>query len=80
VVYFGVLVCYLYSMDEMLIHFSLVFDRWMTTPMLPLEPTDGSVVMDYTAPGYQPCSEMCCTASATRVFLHTMAARTISLG
>jgi hypothetical protein len=35
-------------MDEMLIRFSLVFDRWMTTPMSPLEPTDGSVVTGCT--------------------------------
>jgi hypothetical protein len=80
VVYFGVLVCCLCSMDEMLIRFSLVFDRWMTTPMPPLEPTDGSVVTDCIAPGFPPCSGMCCTASATRVFLRTVAACTVSLG
>jgi hypothetical protein len=45
---FGVLICCLYSMDEMLIHFSLVFDRWTTTPMPPSEPTNGSVVMGCT--------------------------------
>jgi hypothetical protein len=33
----------------MLIHCSLVFKRWMTTPTPPLEPTDGSVVTDCTA-------------------------------
>jgi hypothetical protein len=61
VVYFGVLVCCLCSMDEMLIHFSLVSDRWMTTPMPHLEQTDGSVVMGCTAPGFLPCSGTCCT-------------------
>jgi hypothetical protein len=81
VVYFGVLVCCLYSLDEMLICFSLVVDRWTTTSTPPLEPMDGSVVMDCTALGFPPCSGTCCTASATRVFLRTMAARTInSLG
>jgi hypothetical protein len=80
VVYFGVLVCCLCSMDEMLIHFSLVFDRWMTTSMPPLEPTDGSVVIGCTAPGFLPCSRTCCTASATRGFPRIAAARTISSG
>jgi hypothetical protein len=43
-------------MDEMLIRFSLVFDRWMTTPTPPLEPTDGSVVMGCTAQVSHPAS------------------------
>jgi hypothetical protein len=47
---FGVLVCCLCSMDEMLIRFSLVFDRWMTILTSHLEPTDGSVAMGCTAP------------------------------
>jgi hypothetical protein len=68
VVYFGVLVCYLCSMDEILIHFSIVFDIWMTTPTPPWEPMDGSVVTDCTAPGFSACSGTCCTASATRGF------------
>jgi hypothetical protein len=38
-------------MDEMLIRFSLIFDRWMTTPTPPLEPTDGSVVTGHR-PGF----------------------------
>jgi hypothetical protein len=67
-------------MDEMLIHFSLVFDRWMTTPTPPLEPMDGSIVTDCTAPGFPPCSGTCCTDSATRGSPRTMAARTVSLG
>jgi hypothetical protein len=77
---FWSLVCCLCSMDEMLIRFFLVFDRWMTTPTPPLEPTDGSVVTGCTAPGFPPCSRTCCTTSATWGSLHTMAARTISLG
>jgi hypothetical protein len=32
--------------------FSLVFDRWMTTPTPPLESTNGSVVTGCTAPGF----------------------------
>jgi hypothetical protein len=56
VVYFGVLVCSLCSMDEMLIRFSLVCDRWMTTPMPHFEPMDGSVMTGCTAPGFLPCS------------------------
>jgi hypothetical protein len=77
---FGVLVCCLCSMDEMLIHFSLVFDRWTTTPTPPLEPTDGSVVTGCTAPGFLPCFRTCCTASATRGFPHIVAVRTVSSG
>jgi hypothetical protein len=52
----------------------------MTTPTPPLEPTDGSIVTGCTAPGFPPCSGMCCTASATRGFLRTVAIRTVSLG
>jgi hypothetical protein len=63
---FGVLVCCLCSMDEMLIRFSLVFDRWTTTHMPPSEPTDGSVVTGCTAPIFPPCSGTCCTVLATR--------------
>jgi hypothetical protein len=63
---FGVLVCCLCSMNEMLIHFSLVFDRWMTTSTPPSKPTDGSVVMVCTAPVFPPCSRTCYTALATR--------------
>jgi hypothetical protein len=79
-VYFGVLVCCLYSMDEMLIRFSLLFDRWMTTPTPPLEPTDSSIVMGCNASGFPPYSGTCCTALATRGFPCTMAAHTISSG
>ena len=53
---FGVLVCCLCSMDEILIRFSLVFDRWMITPTPPLEPMDGSVVMGCTAQVSHPAS------------------------
>jgi hypothetical protein len=44
------LVCCLYSMDEMLIHFSFVFDRWTTTLTPPSELTDGFVAMGCTVP------------------------------
>jgi hypothetical protein len=47
----GVLVCCLCSMDEILIHFSFVFDRWMTTPTPPSEPTDGTIAIGCTVPG-----------------------------
>jgi hypothetical protein len=77
-VYFRVLVCCLYLMDEMLIRFSLVFDRWTTTPMPPSEPTDGSVVMGCTAPVFPPCYGTCCTALATRGFSHTVVVCIIS--
>jgi hypothetical protein len=77
---FGVLVCSLYSMDEMLICFSFGFDRWTTTPMPPSEPTDGSVVTGWTAPVFPPCSEMCYTALAMRGLPRTVVARTVSLG
>jgi hypothetical protein len=43
-------------MDEMLIHFSLISDRWMTTPTPPWALTDGSVAMGCTAPGSHPAS------------------------
>jgi hypothetical protein len=72
--------CCLCSMDEMLIHFFLVFNRWMTTPTPPLELTDGSIVTGCTAPGFPPCSRACCTASATQGYLCITDARTISLG
>jgi hypothetical protein len=72
--YFGVLVCCLCSMDEILIRYSLVFDRWMTTPTPPFEPIDGSVAMGCTALGFPPCSETCCTILATRGFPCTVAA------
>jgi hypothetical protein len=77
---FGVFICCLHSMDEMLIRFSLVFDRWMTTPTPPLEPTDGSVVTGCTAPSFLPCFGTCCTASATLVFPRTVAVCTVSSG
>jgi hypothetical protein len=77
---FGVLVCCLCSMDEMLIRFSLIFDRWATTPMPPSEPTDGSVVTGCTALIFPPCFGMCCTILATQGFPCTMVARTVSLG
>jgi hypothetical protein len=48
VVYFGVLVCCLCSMDEMLIRFSLVSDRWMTIPTPPLEPMNDSAATGCT--------------------------------
>jgi hypothetical protein len=34
----------------MLIHFSLVFDKWITTSMPHLKPMDGSVVMGCITP------------------------------
>jgi hypothetical protein len=77
---FRVLVCCLYLMDEMLIRFSLVFDRWTTTPMPPSEPMDGSIAMGCTAPTFPPCSRMCCTTLATRGLPRTVVARTISSG
>jgi hypothetical protein len=67
-------------MDEMLIHFSLVFDRWTTTPMPPLESTDDSVVMGCTALVFPPCSGTCCTTLATQGLPRTMVTRTVSLG
>jgi hypothetical protein len=80
VVYFGVLVCCLCSIDEILIRFSLIFDRWMTTPTPPLEPIDGSVAMGCTTLGFPLCSRTCCTALATRGFSCITVACTISLG
>jgi hypothetical protein len=77
---FGVLVCCLYLMDEMLIHFSLVFDRWTTTPMPLSEPTDGTVVTGCTALAFPPCSGMCCTTLATREIPRTMVTHTVSSG
>jgi hypothetical protein len=77
---FGVLVCCLCSIDEMLIHFSLVFDRWMITPTPSSEPADGSVVTGCTALVFPPCSGTCYTILATRRPPHTVAARTISSG
>jgi hypothetical protein len=59
---------------------SLVFDRWMTTPMPPLELTDGSVVTGYTAPGFPPCSGTCCTASDTWGSPRTVVVHTVSSG
>jgi hypothetical protein len=67
-------------MDEMLICFSIVFDKWMTTPTPPLELTDGSVVTGCTAPGFPPCFGTCCAASATWGIPRTVAARTIISG
>jgi hypothetical protein len=77
---FGVLVCCICSMDEILIHFSLIFDRWTTTPTPPLEPMDGSVVMGCTAPVFPHCYRTCYTILATWGFLCTVVAHTISLG
>jgi hypothetical protein len=77
---FGVLVCCIYLMDEMLIHFSHVFDRWTTTPTPPLEPMDGSVVTGCTTLTFPPCSGTCYTALARRGLLHIVVARTISSG
>jgi hypothetical protein len=77
---FRVLVCCLCSMDGMLIRFSLVFNRWMTTPTPPLEPMDGSVVTGCTAPGFLPCFRTYCTASATRVSPRTVVVRIVSSG
>jgi hypothetical protein len=67
-------------MDGMLIHFFLVFDRWMTTPMPPLELTDGSVATGCTTPAFLPCAGTCCTALAIRGLPRTVDACTISLG
>jgi hypothetical protein len=39
-------------MDEMLICFFLVFDRWMTTPTPTSGPMDGSVVTGCTVPAF----------------------------
>jgi hypothetical protein len=77
---FGVLVCCLCSMDEILIHFSLVFDRWTTTLTPPLEPTDGSIATGCTAPVFPPCSGTCYIALATRVLPCTVVIHTVSLG
>jgi hypothetical protein len=46
----GVLVYCLCSMDEMLIRFSFVFDRWMTTSTPPSKSMDGTVALfnDFT--------------------------------
>jgi hypothetical protein len=41
-------------MDEMLFHFSLVFDKWITIPTPPSEPMDGSVVTGCTTPVFHP--------------------------
>jgi hypothetical protein len=76
---FGVLVCCHYLMDEMLIHFSLVFDRWMTTPMPPSAPMDGPVVTGCTTSIFSPCSGTCYTILATRRPPYTMVVCTISL-
>jgi hypothetical protein len=67
-------------MDEILIRFSFVFDRWMTIPKPPWEPTDGSIATGCTTPGFLPYSGTCCTASATQDFPRTMAARTVNSG
>jgi hypothetical protein len=72
------LVCCLCSMDEMLIRFSFVFDRWTTTPTPPSKPTDGSIMMGCTIPGLRPCSETCYTVSVTRGLPHTTVTHTIS--
>jgi hypothetical protein len=77
---FEVLICCLCSMDEILIRFSLVFDRWMSTPTPPSEPTGGSVVTGCTALVFPPCSGTCCTVLATQGFLRTVIAHTISSG
>jgi hypothetical protein len=63
----------------MLIHFSFVFDRWTMTPMPPSEPTDGTVAMGCTVPGFWPCSGACYTISVTRGLPRTIVARTVSL-
>jgi hypothetical protein len=47
---FGILVYCLYSMDEILIRFSLIFDRWTTTPTPPSELTNHFIVMGCTVP------------------------------
>jgi hypothetical protein len=77
---FGVLVCCLGSMDEILISFSFVLNRWMTTPMPFSEPTDGTIAMGCTVPGLRPCSRTCCTISVTWGLPRTVAVRTISSG
>jgi hypothetical protein len=38
------------SMQEMLIRFSFIFNRWTTTPTPPLELTDGFVATGCTVP------------------------------
>jgi hypothetical protein len=65
-------------MDEMLIHFSFVFDRWISTPTPPTKTMDGSVVTGCTAPAFPPYSRTCCTALVTQGLPHTMVARTVS--
>jgi hypothetical protein len=76
----GVLVCCLSSMDEMLIHFSLVFDRWMTTPTQPSELMDGSVATGCTTLVFPRCFKMCCTALAKQGPPRTVVIRTINSG
>jgi hypothetical protein len=53
-------------MDEMLIFFSLVFNRWRITPTPPSELMDDFVVVGCTVPVFPSCSGTCCTALATR--------------
>jgi hypothetical protein len=53
-------------MEEMLICFFFVFDRWMTPPTPSSKPTDGFVAIGCTVPVFLPCSRTCCTALATR--------------
>jgi hypothetical protein len=74
----GVLVCCLCSMHVMFIHFFFVFDRWMTTPTPPSEPTDGTITTGCTISGLRPCSWMCCTIVVTRGLPRTGATRTVN--
>jgi hypothetical protein len=74
---FGGCLC---SMDEILICFSFVFDRWTTTPMPHSKPTDSFIAIGCTIP-VSPCySETCCTALATWGLPRTMAVHAISSG
>jgi hypothetical protein len=65
-------------MDEMLNHFSLIFERLMTTPMPPSEPMDGFVATGFTASAFPLCFGMCYTTLATWGLPRTIVTHTVS--
>jgi hypothetical protein len=73
-------VCCLYSIDEMLIRFSLVFDRWTTTPTLSSEPADGFIATGCTVLASLPYSGTCCATLSIRGPPRTVAAHTVRSG